>query len=105
MRKFVVFVFCHSPSSPVFVLPNLQLLAGTANIEKQDGLPAEWIDTAFPIEHKRAAYLAENDLDGLPLDLADFTSFFEQRKRRIRTRLLATLGAAPGSLLETQDRD
>ncbi|MCX0277262.1 DUF262 domain-containing protein [Nocardia zapadnayensis] len=81
----------------VNLLPNLQLLAGTANIEKQDGLPVEWIDTAFPSEDKRATYLAENDLDGLPLDLADFTAFFEQRKQRIRTRLLATLGPAPGA--------
>ena len=81
----------------VNLLPNLQLLAGTANIEKQDGLPAEWIDTAFPSEHKRATYLAENDLDGFPLDLADFTSFFEQRKQRVRARLLAALGTAPGA--------
>lgn len=81
----------------VNLLPNLQLLAGTANIEKQDSLPAEWIDTAFPSEDKRATYLAENDLDGLPLDLADFTSFFEQRKQRIRTRLLAALGTTPGA--------
>lgn len=81
----------------VNLLPNLQLLAGTANIEKQDSLPAEWIETAFPSEDKRATYLAENDLDGLPLDLADFTSFFEQRKQRIRTRLLAALGTAPGT--------
>ena len=44
----------------MFVLPNLQLLTGTANIEKQDGLPAEWIETAFPSEDKRATYLAEN---------------------------------------------
>lgn len=61
--------------------------------------------TAFPSEDKRATYLAENDLDGLPLDLADFALFFEQRKQRIRTRLLAVLGAAPGSLSEAQDRD
>lgn len=81
----------------VNLLPNLQLLAGTANIEKQDGLPAEWIDTAFPSEDKRATYLAENDLDGFPLDLADFTSFFEQRKQRVRARLLAALGTAPGA--------
>lgn len=81
----------------VNLLPNLQLLAGTANIEKQDGLPAEWIDTAFPSEDKRATYLAENDLDGLSLDLADFTSFFEQRKQRVRARLLAALGTAPGA--------
>ena len=81
----------------VNLLPNLQLLAGTANIEKQDGLPAEWIDTAFPSEDKRATYLAENDLDGLPLDLAVFRSFFEGRKQRIRTRLLAALGTTPGA--------
>lgn len=81
----------------VNLLPNLQLLAGTANIEKQDSLPAEWIDTAFPSEDKRATYLAENDLDGLPLDLADFTSFFEQRKQRIRTRLLAALRTTPAA--------
>ncbi len=81
----------------VNLLPNLQLLAGTANIEKQDGLPAEWIDTAFPSEDKRATYLTENDLDGLPLDLADFTSFFEERKQRIRSRLLAALGTTPGA--------
>ncbi len=85
----------------VNLLPNLQLLAGTANIEKQDGLPAEWIDTAFPSEDKRATYLTENDLDGLPLDLADFTSFFEERKQRIRTRLLAALGTTPGAPEDT----
>lgn len=77
----------------VNLLPNLQLLAGTANIEKQDGLPTDWIRTAFPSEDKRATYLAENDLDGLSLDLSDFLSFFERRKQRIRNRLLATLGS------------
>ncbi len=81
----------------VNLLPNLQLLAGTANIEKQDNLPAAWIDTAFPSEDRRATYLAENDLDGLSLNLTDFTSFFEQRKARIRRRLLAALGTAPGA--------
>lgn len=79
------------------LLPNLQLLGGAANIEKQDGLPAEGMDTAFPSENKRATYLAEDDLDGLPLDLADFTSFFEQRKQRVRVRLLAALGTTPGA--------
>ncbi|CEG97215.1 DUF262 domain-containing protein [Propionibacterium freudenreichii] len=81
----------------VNLLPNLQLLAGTANIEKQDSLPAAWIEAAFPSEDKRATYLAENDLDGLLLDLGDFTAFFEQRKQRIRTRLLAALGTTPGT--------
>jgi hypothetical protein len=75
------------------LLPNLQLLAGTANIEKQDALPAEWMATAFPSEEKRKTYAAENDLDSLPLDLTDFLAFFEERKLRIRNRLVKALGA------------
>lgn len=81
--------------SAVNLLPNLQLLAGTANIEKQDALPADWLATAFPSEEKRATYLSENDLDGLPLELAEFTKFFEERKLRMRSRLVKALGATP----------
>lgn len=77
------------------LLPNLQLLAGTANIEKQDVLPGAWIASAFPSDEKRRAYLEDNDLDGLSLDLADFMTFFEQRKMRIRNRLIKALGASP----------
>lgn len=77
----------------VNLLPNLQLLAGTANIEKQDALPAAWVKSAFPSEEKRATYIAENDLDDLPLSLTDFSAFFEKRKQRIRDRLIAALGA------------
>lgn len=77
--------------SAVNLLPNLQLLAGTANIQKQDDLPADWMESAFPSDEKRATYLADNDVDGLPLDLMDFLTFFEQRKLRIRDRLIKTL--------------
>ncbi|MFT4043781.1 MAG: DUF262 domain-containing protein [Gordonia sp. (in: high G+C Gram-positive bacteria)] len=79
----------------VNLLPNLQLLAGTANIEKQDALPADWIEAAFPSEEKRATYIAENDLDNLPLDLTEFSVFFESRKAQLRRRLIGALGAAP----------
>lgn len=79
----------------VNLLPNLQLLAGTANIQKQDSLPAAWIESAFPSEDKRSTYLSENDLDGLSLDLGEFLSFFEERKRRVRERLITVLGANP----------
>lgn len=83
----------------VNLLPNLQLLAGTANIEKQDVLPADWIgsDTVFPTEEKRQNYLRENDLDGLPLDLANYLDFYEQRKVRVRERLVKALGASPAA--------
>lgn len=78
----------------VNLIPNLQLLAGTANIEKQDTLPGEWIATAFPSEEKRATYEAENDVEDLPLDMLEYLKFYKQRKARIRARLMATLGAA-----------
>lgn len=74
------------------LLPNLQLLAGTANIEKQAMTPDEWIAGAFPSPEKQKVYLAENDLDGLPLDLAGFSGFFEGRKSRVRDRLMKVLG-------------
>jgi hypothetical protein len=83
------------------LLPNLQLLAGTANIQKQDILPGEWIETAFPSDEKRRTYLDENDLDGLPVDLQDFLKFYEGRKARIRDRLVKALGVtAPASMAE-----
>jgi hypothetical protein len=88
----------------VNLLPNLQLLAGTANIEKQDVLPADWIgsDTVFPTEDKRQSYLKENDLDGVPLDLADYLIFFEQRKTRMRERLVKALGASTAADLPSE---
>lgn len=76
------------------LLPNLQLLAGTANIEKQDALPGDWIAAAFPSEERRTTYLDENDLDGLPVGFADFLTFFEQRKSRVRDRLVKALGTS-----------
>lgn len=76
------------------LLPNLQLLAGTANIEKQDALPGDWIAAAFPSEERRTTYLEENDLDGLPVDFADFLTFFDQRKARVRDRLVKALGTS-----------
>jgi hypothetical protein len=81
------------------LLPNLQLLAGTANIEKQDALPSDWIAAAFPSEEKRTTYLDENDLEGLPLDLAEFLTFFEQRKTRVRDRLVKALGTSAANVL------
>ena len=76
-------------------------MAGTANIQKQDVLPGEWIETAFPSDEKRRTYLDENDLDGLPVDLQDFLKFYEGRKARIRDRLVKALGVTePASMVE-----
>lgn len=74
------------------LLPNLQLLAGTANIEKRATLPKDWIASAFPTDERRRTYLDENDLSGLPLDVNDFLEFCVQRKARMRQRLVKALG-------------
>jgi len=79
-------------------LPNLQLLAGLANIEKQAMLPHEWLSTAYPDQDKRQTYISENDLDALPESIPEFMDFYERRKDMLRGRLLKALGvtqAAP----------
>ncbi len=73
-------------------LPNLQLLGGGPNVEKQAKLPGDWLTAAFPSDEQHATYVRDNDLDGLPLDLAAFLGFYAQRKERMRQRLLKTLG-------------
>lgn len=84
-------------------LPNLQLLGGTPNVEKQAKLPGDWLADAFPSAEQRDSYLRDNDLDGLPLDLADFLTFYAQRRERMRQRLLNTLGVTESSARPTRD--
>lgn len=73
------------------LLPNLQLLSGTANVEKQAAIPEDWVNSAFTTAEKRTTYLSENDLDDLPLRLTDFLTFYGGRKERIRQRLVKAL--------------
>lgn len=74
-------------------LPNLQLLAGLPNIEKQDSLPADWLaGPHFPDEASRRTYMAENDLDDLPGDLGGFLEFHAGRRERMAARLRKLLG-------------
>ena len=73
-------------------LPNLQLLGGGPNVEKRAKLPTDWLTTAFSSADQRAAYMHDNDLDGLPVDLVAFLDFYDQRKELMRQRLLNMLG-------------
>ncbi|HEU5001546.1 MAG TPA: DUF262 domain-containing protein [Actinomycetota bacterium] len=69
-------------------LPNLQLLDGLPNVQKQDAMPAEWMaGPHFTSAAARQHYAAQNDLDGLGLDLADFLEFYDQRRERMAVRL------------------
>jgi hypothetical protein len=73
-------------------LPNLQLLAGLSNVEKQTMLPAAWLDGShFPTAAARSTYITENDLQDLPVDLNGFLEFFDARRHRIETRLRKAL--------------
>lgn len=73
------------------LLPNLQLLEGPENASKKDQEPLLWAKTTF---HGAAydAYLARNDLPGLPQSAADFDSWFASRRSALAERLRLLLG-------------
>jgi hypothetical protein len=79
-------------------LPNLQLLPGIPNIEKQAALPSDWLSGPhFPTREKRQHYLEQNDLLGAPLELDRFLDFHAARRELMATRLRAVVGAeTPG---------
>jgi hypothetical protein len=75
-------------------LPNLQLLEGQINVEKQNTLPLDWVEKKFKDPMIRDHYLAEQELTGLPTSLVDFPAFYNLRKQRLADRLKAVLGVA-----------
>lgn len=69
-------------------LPNLQLLAGIPNIEKQDVMPGDWLaGPHFTSDLARQRYIDEYDLDGLPGELSGFLDFYDQRRESMAVRL------------------
>lgn len=72
-------------------LPNLQLLEGVANVEKQAELPAEWLVRHRPDEVGRRDYRDRHLLGELPDGLEGFEDFHAARKARLRERLLDLL--------------
>lgn len=74
-------------------LPNLQLLPGLPNIEKQATLPAAWLKGSFfPSDAGRDQYVKDNDLHDLPEGLGGFLAFYDGRRKRLETRLKLALG-------------
>jgi hypothetical protein len=74
-------------------LPNLQLLPGIPNIEKQAKLPSDWLaGPHFPTAEKRERYLELNDLQGLPLELHRFLDFHAARRELMASRLRVVVG-------------
>ena len=75
-------------------LPNLQLLDGAANVEKQAVLPMEWAQRQFPDEKARQMYLAGHDMHDLPEAFEGFSIFYRARADRIAARLRQLLHVA-----------
>ena len=74
-------------------LPNLQLLDGSANIEKQAEPPSSWLDKNFPGTDQRQSYCDRHLLGDVPNDISGFGVFYEARREKLRERLIALLTA------------
>lgn len=72
-------------------LPNLQLLEGGANIEKQALLPADWLRGRFKSEDGALNYRTIHCLGDLPGDVHGFEDFHAARREELRQKLLALL--------------
>ena len=79
--------------SKVDGLPNLQLLQGIPNVEKQATLPAAWLNGPhFTSPAARQQYILDNDLVDMPDDLLGFGVFWDRRRVALEQRLKAALG-------------
>ncbi|MFT8644787.1 DUF262 domain-containing protein [Gluconacetobacter sp.] len=72
-------------------LPNLQLLEGAANIEKQAALPAEWLRDRFRSEDGALNYQSIHELGQLPTDIHGFEAFYAVRRAALQDKLLKLL--------------
>jgi hypothetical protein len=67
-------------------LPNLQLLVGFENVEKQALLPADWLKK-FDSDAERSHYCDNYLLGSVPESLTDFRGFYEARRDALRSRV------------------
>lgn len=72
-------------------LPNLQLLEGSINNEKRADMPADWLKKQFKGSTARQHYLDKHLLGDVPAELQKFNAFFDARKERLRSKMLAML--------------
>jgi hypothetical protein len=73
-------------------LPNLQLLEGIENVEKQAAMPSGWIAGALS-PAAQTNYCDNHLLGELPESIAGFRGFYEERRRALRSRIVEILGA------------
>lgn len=74
-------------------LPNLQLLEGTANVEKQAAMPTDWIKDAFESDAARSNYCDNHLLGNVPESFKEFRGFYNARLQALRSRIVQLLAA------------
>ena len=80
-------------------LPNLQLLQGSVNVEKQAVLPSEWLTGPhFTSEAAKTQYINDNDLGDLPQQITGFLDFYDLRRKALDARLRLALGVDNGDV-------
>jgi hypothetical protein len=68
-------------------LPNLQLLEGLINTEKNATMPGEWLRQRYASDDAQRHYRALHLLGDIPEDLHDFEAFYSARRDRLRSIL------------------
>jgi hypothetical protein len=84
-------------------LPNLQLLDGVLNKEKNAALPRDWLGRAFPETDRCTAFVERHRLGEVPESMLGFPTFYEARRQALLAQLRHLVGlvepkpAAPAS--------
>lgn len=78
-------------------LPNLQLLDGIENIEKQAEMPAKWMDDTMD-SAKRTNYCDNHILGEVPDTLPEFPTFYAIRQAALKQKIVDLLGVVKGEV-------
>ncbi len=74
------------------LLPNLQLLQATQNIEKSDKQFEEWLATTFPVQSEKESYLKQHYIDiNDSLAFENFVDFIYSRRQNLKKQLMSIL--------------
>ncbi len=73
-------------------LANLQLLEGAVNTEKSDKMPVEWLSGSITDPVERHSYHEKYLLGDIPDSMADFGSYYDARRERLKERITELLG-------------
>jgi hypothetical protein len=82
----------HEFKELVNCLPNLQLLEGAENFEKQASMPKEWMEASLTTS-ARTNYCDNHVLGDVPESLTEFRKFYETRRKALRSRIVQLLEA------------